>query len=141
MGDQDSPEQNWEHYFHFPEGTTFFIDGSIVYDGVGKVLKKTDKILKIRMDMDKWRQGPAVHADITIEYKSEGFGNRVLYEEDKSDPIIDSNANIKSKDKKRKRSIDSKEISCSFKYKSEKEIVFSVVSEGKTHDFDFEKIG
>ncbi len=97
----------WSQYFHFPTNTNFEIDGPYGYNGQGLVLENSDRILKLRMDLDKWGPAPALHATLTIEYRQEGEGNIVVIAHDDRDEKRDENASIWSFDDQRKRNIAS----------------------------------
>lgn len=131
--------KSWDHYFHFPKGQVFEINGPIGYDGKGKVIENDKNILMLRLDIPQWGVFPAVHANITLEYKQEGKGNTVIVVRDGDLPLQDLNAEIYSRDVERKRRINSNNIMCSIAYEGKNEIDFDVHFDGRSIDFDFER--
>jgi len=131
---------NWEHYFHFPAGTDFDINGPFGYDGAGRVLEKTADLLKIRIDLDSWGPAPAFHAVIAVQYHQEGTGNTVILEPDGTAPSRDDQAVIRSNDGRRERAITSRDFACSIRYNGANEIDFDVHVNGQSWDFDLERV-
>jgi hypothetical protein len=129
----------WEHYFHFPAGTDYDIDGPFGYDGTGRVLERTDEVLKIRLDLPSWGPAPAFHGAIMVEYRREGPGNTVVLERDDGEVRRDDGATVRSLANRRERAITSHHITCSMRYDGKDEIDFDVFIDGKSYDFDLKR--
>jgi hypothetical protein len=126
----------WEHYFHFPPGTDFYIDGPWGYNGRGKVVENTETGLSLRIDLPAWGPAPEFRALLTVEYRKEGPGNLVVLERDGTAPLRDENASVRSNDNRRERSIASSAVTCSVRYESRDEINFDVHFNGTSYHFD-----
>lgn len=129
----------WSHYFHFPAGQDFNIDGPWGYNGRGRVLQNDASTLVVRMDIDAWGPAPALHATITMTYRHEGAGNTVIVHRDGAEPTQDNNATIISDDGRRMRRIDSGGITCRVQFDGDDEIDFDANINGEWWDFDFER--
>ncbi|MFO0748341.1 MAG: hypothetical protein U1F43_22165 [Myxococcota bacterium] len=127
---------DWSHYFHFPTGQAFDVDGPIGYDGTGKVIENLPNTLVVRLDLDRWGPAPALHATLTIEYVKEGRGNRVSVSMDGKPIDVDPDAIIKSNDEKRRRSISSTPFTGSVQIDGIDEIDLDIDFDGKSYDFD-----
>lgn len=130
---------NWTHYFHFPTGTKFHIDGPFGYDGEGRVVENLPQKLKLRLDLDAWGPAPALHTTVTIEYRQEGQGNLAIVEEDGKPAQQDNNATIVSDDFRRERRITSNAATFSVRFERANEIDFDIYYGTDHYDFDFER--
>jgi len=129
----------WEHYFHFPAGTKYEIDGPFGYDGTGHVLERTDDTLKIRMELPQWGPAPAFSGTILVIYRQEGPGNTVAVQRDDGESGRDDKATVRSVDARRERAITSNHMTCSMRYDGENEIDFDVFLQGRSFDFNLKR--
>jgi hypothetical protein len=129
----------WSHYFHFPAGQPFEIDGPMGYNGQGKVLRNEGNTLEVRLDLPAWGPAPALHAIIELQYAQEGPGNRAEVRRDGAEPLVDANATIQSDEEKRERQISSSSLTCSVRAERKDKIEFEIQVLGKTWKFDFKR--
>ncbi len=128
---------DWSHYFQFEQDTKFFIDGPWGYNGRGKVLERTERLLVVRIDLDAWGPAPQFKGSLSIKYNQEGKGNQVILYLDGEEPMTDEDATINSWDERQERSIDSVPITCSLRNESDpNEIDFDLMHKGESKDFD-----
>jgi hypothetical protein len=127
---------HWRHYFHFPAGAAFHINGPFGYDGKGQVKENSGNRLALRLDLDAWGKAPAFHAVVTSEYHGEGLGNRLVVEEDGKPPREDKNAKVRSDDGSRLRSVESVPLTFSLGFENPKEIDLDIRIGGTDYDFD-----
>lgn len=130
----------WNHYFHFPAGTHFSIDGPSLYNGSGSVIENVGNRLVIRVDMDAFGPAPAIHARVTVEYQQEGPGNVVIIEKDGASPQRYENVSIVSDDDKRQRTVTSYGVTCSVRYEGDNEVDCDITpGPGQSYDFNLKK--
>jgi hypothetical protein len=102
--------QPWSHYFTFPAGTSFKVDGPLKYDGRGHVHANTDRELGFELHMPAAKvlgfTIPGIDAVVDVTYAQEGPGNHVRVTANGT-THEDPDATIVSDDEKRRRTVTS----------------------------------
>ena len=143
----------WSHFFSFEEGVSFYIDGPWSYNGSGRTLVRTNDTLKLQMAMPEdsffGYPIPSVDLTITLQYRNEGAGNRIVIDAtvdgEKKQTFTDENAIVQSQLAKRRRNITSsvnfenQPVVLSIARETDDEVDLDLTAWGRTMDFDLER--
>jgi hypothetical protein len=138
----------WSHYFHFPAGTRFRVDGPLSYNGTGRVLINAGNRLKFTMDMPAVEifgySVPAMALVIDVTYRQEGAGNSAVITVNGTQ-TTDSNLRITSSGRRRtlRPSVSVPGVQLGrieVGYDGRDEIDLDIEIDGTMRDFDLERI-
>jgi hypothetical protein len=137
----------WSASFPFAAGTAFAVDGPGTFDGRGRVLERTDTLLKIEINMpEAILVAPKLDLVLEANYVKEGPGNRVILTVNGTQHI-DTNATITTDPRQTRRAIvfsiaipGTKLQQIAFGPEPNGTIDFDVTIDGKDRDFDLTKV-
>ena len=130
----------WQTFFPFGANTRYTVDGPLTFNGDGETLVNTGPVLQFTMNM------PALALKIKLTYVKEGDGNEGEVEVN-GKTYSDTNLHISSDIARRRRrivpSISMPEVNLQlleFGPDSANEIDMDMTINGKSHDFDLERM-
>jgi hypothetical protein len=142
--------QPWSQSFPFAGGTAFLVNGPLSFDGRGRVLERTDTLLRFEINMPAaniiGKKIPKLDLVVDAIYAREGSGNRVDFTINGT-KHPDGNASISTDAAESRRTITPSIVfpgarveMVSFAPDGRDTIDLDVTIDGKEHDFDLEKI-
>jgi Papain-like cysteine protease AvrRpt2 len=142
--------QPWSQSFPFAGGTAFLVNGPLSFDGRGRVLERTDTLLRFEINMPPAtilnKKIPKLDLLVDATYAKEGSGNKVDFTINGT-KHPDANASISTDAAESRRTIvpsivfpGAKVEMVSFAPDGRDTIDLDVTIDGKDHDFDLEKI-
>ncbi len=138
----------WSHYFHFPKGASYVVNGPANYNGRGEVRENTATLLAFTLDMPELTAPKKIRkANVILEiaYSKEGTGNRfkatvngTVYED--ANATITSNVASHRRTIKPSISIPDFDLAwIEFSPDGKDEIDLDVKLDGEEHDFNLER--
>jgi len=137
----------WSHYFPFPAGASFEVDGPGPYNGTGKALVNQADSLTFEIHMPARSllgiSLPKLDLTLDLTYRQEGNGNRAVIDFN-GNTISDTNVKIQSSGKSRTlipsvpvpgHTLDKIVVEA----EDDKSIDLDITVDGDSHDFDLKR--